>query len=95
MPYVRLSIAKPLRGQEARFDEVMRKLSVLSAEAEGFVEAFLLKPHDDSGETARLTVYRDEASAGLIANSSSFMALRSELNLVAEPGHAERAFFSI
>ena len=95
MSYVRLSVAKPLRGQEARFEEVMRKLVALSAETEGCVETFLLKPHDESGEIARIGVYTDEAAAGQAANSASFMALRSELNLVAEPGHTERAFFSI
>ncbi|MBA4180398.1 MAG: hypothetical protein C0506_07410 [Anaerolinea sp.] len=95
MPYVRLSIAKPLRGQEARLEELMRKLVALSAEQEGCIETFLLKPHDDSGEIARIGVYTNEAAAEQAANSASFMALRSELNLVAQPGHLERAFFSI
>lgn len=95
MPYIRLSIAKPLRGQEARLEELMRKLTALSAEQEGCIETFLLKPHDDSGEIARISVYRDEGVAEHAANSASFMALRSELHLVAEPGHVERAFFSI
>lgn len=95
MPYIRLSIAKPRRGEEARVEEVMRKLSDLSASQEGCVESYVLRPHDDSGEIARIAVYSDEKVAEQAANSQSFMALRSELHLLAEPGHIERAFFSI
>lgn len=95
MPYIRLSIAKPLRGQEARLEDLMRKLVALSAEHEGCLETFLLKPHDDSGEIARIAVYTNEHVAEQAANSASFMALRSEVHLAAEPGHVERAFFSI
>lgn len=94
MPYIRLSIAKPRRGEEARLEEVMRKLSDLSASQEGCVESYVLRPHDDSGEIARIAVYDDELTAEHAANSQSFMALRSELHLMAEPGQVERAFFS-
>ena len=95
MPYIRLSIAKPIRGQESRLEELMRKLSDLSAEQEGCLETFVLRPHDDSGEIARIAVYADEAAAEQAANSQSFMALRSEVHLASNPGHIERAFFSI
>lgn len=95
MPYIRLSIAKPRRGEEARVEDVMRKLSDLSASQEGCVNSYVLRPHDDSGEIARIAVYSDEKIAEQAANSQSFMALRSELHLLAEPGHVERAFFSI
>ncbi len=95
MPYIRLSIAKPRRGEEARLEEVMRKLSDLSASQEGCVESYVLRPHDDSGEIARIAVYSDEVTAEHLANSQSFLSLRSELHLIAEPGQVERAFFSI
>lgn len=95
MPYIRLSIAKPRRGEETRMEEVMRKLSDLSASQEGCVESYVLRPHDDSGEIARIAVYSDEKAAEQAANSQSFMALRSELHLIADPGQVERAFFSI
>lgn len=95
MPYIRLSIAKPRKGEEQRLEELMRKLSTATEGQEGFVESYLLRPHDDSGEIARITIYRDESSAEHAANNQSVMALRSELHLVAEPGHVERAFFSI
>ena len=95
MPYIRLSIAKPRRGEEARLEDVMRKLSDLSASQEGCVESYVLRPHDDSGEIARIAVYSDEVTAEHLANSQSFLSLRSELHLIAEPGQVERAFFSI
>jgi quinol monooxygenase YgiN len=95
MPYIRLTIAKPSRGQEARLEELMRKLSELSEGQPGFIEGWLLRPKDNSGEIARVAVYEDEASAEAMANSQSWMALRSEIHLCTEPGHQDRAFFSI
>jgi quinol monooxygenase YgiN len=95
VPYVRLSIVKPLRGQEAHLEELMKKLAALSRGQEGCIECFLLRPHDDSGEIARIAVYSDEHAAENAANSDSFLALRSEVHLAAEPGHVERAFFSL
>lgn len=95
MPYIRLSIAKPRRGEEARLEEVMRKLSELSSAQDGCVESYVLRPHDDSGDIARIAVYTNETTAEHAANSQPFLALRSELHLVAEPGQVERAFFSI
>lgn len=95
MTYIRLTIAKPTRGQEARLEELMRKLGDLSAEQPGFIEGFLLRPHDNSGEIARVAIYEDQAAAEALANNQSWMALRSEMHLCTEPGHQDRAFFSI
>jgi len=95
MPYIRLTINKPRRGQEARLEELMRKLGDLSKGQPGFIEGWLLKPNDNSGEIARIAVWQDEASAEAIANNQSWMALRSEIHLCVEPGHQDRAFFSI
>lgn len=95
MPYIRLSVCRPRRGEEQNLEEMMRKLADLSREQEGCLETFVLRPHDDSGEIARIAIYRDEASAEHAANTETFMALRSEIHLASEPGHVERAFFSI
>ncbi|MGE0601962.1 MAG: antibiotic biosynthesis monooxygenase [Dehalococcoidia bacterium] len=95
MPYIRLSISKPRRGEEARLLELMRKLTDLAAQQDGCLESYLLRPHDDSGELARVAIYKDEAAAETAANNQSFMALRSEIHLIVEPDHTERAFFSI
>jgi quinol monooxygenase YgiN len=95
MPYIRVSIAKPRKGEEARMEELMRKLRDLSAAQPDCLESWVLKPLDDSGEIARITVYKDEHAAESAANSATMMALRSELHLVTEAGHTERAFFSV
>jgi quinol monooxygenase YgiN len=95
MPYIRLSIARPRRGEEQRLMDIMRQLNDLAAQNPDCIEAFVLKPHDDSGEIARIAIYKDEVSAEHAANSDHVMALRSELHLASEPGHVERAFFSI
>lgn len=95
MPYIRLSIARPRRGEEKHLEELMRALAVATGETAGCVESFVLKPHDDSGEVARISIYEDEASAEAAANSSRVMSIRSEIHLISEAGHAERAFFSI
>ncbi len=73
----------------------MRKLSVVSAEQPGCEASYVLKPRDQSGELARVSIYKDEQSAEAAAQSQTIMALRSEMHLVTEPGHTERAFFSI
>jgi quinol monooxygenase YgiN len=95
MPYIRLTVAKPTRGNEARLEELMRKLGDLSESQPGFISGYLLRPKDDSGEIARVAIYEDEAAAEATANSQSWMALRSEIHLCVEPGHQDRAFFSI
>jgi len=95
MPYIRLTIARPRKGEEARLEELMRKLGALSEGQPGFIEAYLLRPKDTSGEIARVAIYEDESSAESLANNQSWMALRSEIHLLTEPGHQDRAFFSI
>lgn len=95
MPYIRISIVKPRRGEEARLEELMRKLNGMASAQEGCRESWVLKPHDNSGEVARIAVYDSEESAESAAKSASFMAIRSEIHLATEPGHIERAFFSI
>jgi len=95
MPYIRLSIARPRRGEEKRFEEVMRKLAAVAGESAGCQASYVLKPNDDSGDIARIAIYDEEASAESAANSQTILSLRSEMHLVCEPGHTERAFFSI
>lgn len=95
MPYVRVSINKPTRGNEARLEELMRKLEGIIREQPGCTASYLLKPHDDSGEIARIAVYDNEDLAEAAANHQNVMAIRSEIHLISEPGHVERAFFSV
>jgi len=95
VPYIRLSVMKPRPGEEQRMEDFMRKLTALVLEQEGCTESYLMKPRDDSGEIVRMAIYADERSAENSANSTPVMALRSEIHLLSEPGHVERAFFTI
>ena len=95
MPYIRISIVTPRRGEEAATEAVMRKIVETVSEAEGCIESYLLKPHDDSGEVARLSIYTDEASAEHTATSDRMLALRSEINILSDGNHVERAFFTV
>ncbi|MCC6382129.1 MAG: antibiotic biosynthesis monooxygenase [Dehalococcoidia bacterium] len=95
MAYIRLSIAKARRGEEARLLEVMRRLCAISTESEGCLATYLLESSDGSGDIARISVYKDEASAEHVAQQSNVLALRSEQHLLCEPGHTERAFVTV
>jgi|GEM_PF-3887851 len=93
--YIRLSIARPRKGDEARLEQVMRQIAEAVAQHEGCLESYVLKPHDDSGEIARIAIYKDEHSAEQAANTDHIMSLRAQQHLLSEPGHVERAFFTI
>jgi quinol monooxygenase YgiN len=92
MSYVRLSIAKPRRGQEQHVHDIQAKIVEWLHSQPGCRATYLLHPHDDSGEVARITIYESEEAADHVANLGHMMALRSELNLAAEPDHVERGF---
>ncbi len=95
MAYVRLSIARPRRGEEARFEEVMRRLTEVTAEQPGCTAAYIMKPDDGSGEIARISFYEQADQADAAAQGATIMALRSELHLLSEPGHVERGFSTV
>lgn len=95
MAYIRLSVLKPRPGQEERAVEILKALSAATANSPGWQANYVLRPRDDSGELARISIYDDESSAEREASSPSVLSLRSELRLIIESGNRERAFFSI
>lgn len=97
MTYIRLSLARPRTGETAaHLEELFRQLAHLTSTEDGCIQSFLLQPHDDSGEIARIAIYRDEKAAERAALGDAIMALRSELDLIVEPEtHQERAFFTV
>lgn len=95
MAYIRLSIARPRPGREKALEDVMARIVDFVGRQEGCQRSYLLKPHDDSGDLARIAIYDDEAAANRAANQEHMMALRSEFNLAAQEGHVERAFFDV
>ena len=93
MPYVRISIARPRPGQEQRLAELQQQIADHVAKQPGCERSYVLRPNDNSGEIARITIWDSESQAESVANSDHMMSLRSELNLAAaEGGHTERAF---
>lgn len=95
MVYIRLSVVKPRPGHEERVVELLKALSEATAGSPGREANYVLRPRDESGELARISIYQDEASAEREASTTKVQSLRSELHLVIEPGHRERAFFSL
>lgn len=92
MTYIRLSIARPRRGQEERLHEIQAEIARWARTQDGCRESYVLHPHDDTGEIARIAIYEDEGTAEGLAQHSHLMSLRSELNLAAEADHVERGF---
>jgi len=95
MAYVRLSIVKPIRGQEAHVERLLRELADTVRAMPGCLQSMTMRADDGSGELARVAIYESERAAAEAANSSHVMALRSELHLNVEAGHVERSFDEI
>jgi quinol monooxygenase YgiN len=97
LTYIRLSVARPRTGETSEhLQALFRELGQLTSGQEGCLQSYLLKPHDDSGEIARIVMYTDEKAAERAAGEESIMALRSQLDLIIDPhSHRERAFFTI
>ena len=95
MTYIRLSVVKPRPGHEERAVELLKALSATTENSPGWEANYVLRPHDNSGEIARISIYEDELSAEREAATPSVLSLRSELLLVIEPGYRERAFFTV
>lgn len=94
MPYVRLTIAHPRPGQERRVRELIERLNELTGAIEGCMATYVLHPHDESGDIARMAFWADEDTAEAAAADDRVLAVRSELHLALEEGHIERAFFT-
>lgn len=92
MPYVRLSLLKPLRGEEQRLDNLQLDLLRFLSGQPGFIDGYVLRSNDGSGEVGRLGVWESEAFADQAANSEHVLALRSEINRLVTDSHSERSF---
>lgn len=95
MTYIRLTVVRPHSGHESDAADLLRQLNEAAALSPGCLSTYLMRSDDDSGDLARIAVYRDEASAEHAASNDHIMALRSRLHLLVEPGHSERAFDTI
>lgn len=90
--YIRLSIARPRPGQEQELREVQAEIVRWTRTQPGCEQSYLLHPHDQSGEVARIGIYESEDIADAIAQTPHLMSLRSKLNHLATPDGEERGF---
>ena len=95
MPYIRLSIMKPRPGEAQRIEDFMRKLTGLVRRTGGLHREL---PHE-ARTMIVATLHASPSTAtsrrGEFRQQPAVMAVRSEIHLLSEPGHIERAFFSI
>ncbi len=95
MPYVRITQLTPRSGQEARVDEVLRKLSQFYPTQPGFIAGYHFQPHTAGTATrmGRVGVWESEAQAQAAAQTEHALALRADLlRLVVEETHEELSF---
>lgn len=93
MAYVRLSIMKPLPGSESELQAAHKDLLKFFSQQPGFVDGYILRAQDGSGEVGRVGIWESESHADQAANSDHVLSVRSELmRLVSEDN--ERSFLA-
>ena len=95
--FVRISYMHPKDGQEARLQELLKKLSTYYREQAGYQGGYLLNPYSDAEAQyrrwGRVGFWDSEDAAEHAAQAEHSMALRSELSrIVAEDSHFEFTF---
>ena len=95
MLYIRLSLMKAKPGRESDVAALMDRLVTYYKQQDGFVDGYKLKAADETGDIGRVTVWKSEETADLVAQSNHVLALRSDLMPLIEDGsHDERSFYA-
>ena len=94
MPYIRISLMKPLAGKEAAVVDLNAQLVAFYGQQEGCLQSHLIKASDGSPEVGRVSLWESEAAADRAATLDRSMALRSRLHLLVRRGHQERSFLA-
>ena len=92
MPYVRISLMKPLSGREAEVEKLNQELVAMYSQAEGCLLSHFVRSVDGSGEMGRLVLWESEGAADRAATTNRSMSLRSRLHLLVRKGHQDRSF---
>ena len=92
MPYVRISLMKPLSGREAEVEKLNQELVAMYSQAEGCLLSHFVRSVDGSGEMGRLFLWESEGAADRAATTNRSMSLRSRLHLLVRKGHQDRSF---
>jgi len=96
--FVRVTYVVPRDGQVDRVREQLTKISAFFAEQPGYIEGYLLLPHEGASPPAlgRFGVWESDKAAEDAAQAEHGMALRSELlRLIVEESHLELTFEGI
>ena len=94
MPYIRISLMRPLAGREAAAVDLNAQLVAFYRQQEGCLQSHLIKATDGSSEMGRVSLWESEAAADRAATLDRSMALRSRLHLAVRRGHQERSFLA-
>ena len=94
MPYIRISLMRPLTGKEAAVLDLNAQLVAFYRQQEGCLQSHVIKATDGSPEVGRVSLWESEAAADRAATLDRSMALRSRLHLLVRRGHLERSFLA-
>ncbi len=92
MPYVRISLMKPLAGREAEVETLNQELVAMYSREEGCLLSHFMRATDGSSEVGRVSLWESEAAADRAATTHRSMSLRSRLHLLVRRGHQDRSF---
>lgn len=93
--YIRLSLMNAKSGREAEVAALMDQLVTHYKQQDGFIDGYKLKGADETGDIGRVTIWKSEEAADLVAQSNHVLALRSDLMPLLEDGsHHERSFWA-
>jgi quinol monooxygenase YgiN len=93
MLYIRISLMIPLPGHAEAASDLLDAVANYLNGQQGYLGAYVLQPQPTTGMIGRVTLWEDEASADLVAQSAHMLSLRSELApLIAESSHLEFGF---
>ncbi len=94
MPYVRLSLMKPMSGKDLEVANLNQELVEFYRRQEGCVSSHVITAVDSSGEVGRVSVWESEGTADAAATADRSLSLRSRLHLLLRRGHQDRSFRS-
>jgi quinol monooxygenase YgiN len=90
--YLRLSLARPVKGRAEEARRLEEELLSYFAAQEGFVGGYQITAREGSREIGRITIWKSEEVADQAATSPHVMALRSKLLTITEEERVEMAF---
>ena len=92
MPYIRLSVMKPVPGTDEKVAGILDELLAYFAKQPGYITGYRIVEPIEGGEVGRITIWDSAEMADQAASADHVMAIRSQLHLIIEAGHQERGF---